>query len=102
MTLDIIREYNEKHNYVMCPHTAVGVSAIHQTNDVEETMVCLATAHEGKFPAAVIQAIDPLPTPPEQLACLLDLPFRLSECANDLQEIQDFVEKRIAERTAKE
>lgn len=100
MTLDIIREYNEKHNYVMCPHTAVGVSAIHQTNDVTETMVCLATAHEGKFPAAVNQAIDPLPTPPPQLACLLDLPTRLSECANDLQAVQDFVEKRIAERMA--
>mmetsp|Transcript_32134 Transcript_32134/g.75565 ORF Transcript_32134/g.75565 Transcript_32134/m.75565 type:complete len:478 (+) Transcript_32134:191-1624(+) len=101
MTLDIIREYNEKHNYVMCPHTAVGVSAIHQSNDVDETMVCLATAHEGKFPAAVNQAIDPLPTPPEQLACLLDLPTRLSECANDLQQVHDFVEKRIEERMAK-
>jgi threonine synthase len=101
MTLEIIKEYNEKHNYVMCPHTAVGVSAIHQTGDVDETMVCLATAHEGKFPAAVNQAIDPLPTPPEQLACLLDLPTRLSECPNDLLQVQDFMEKRIAERMAK-
>ncbi|VEU37122.1 unnamed protein product [Pseudo-nitzschia multistriata] len=101
MTLDIIREYNENHNYVMCPHTAVGVSAIHQTNDVVETMVCLATAHEGKFPAAVNQAIDPLPTPPEQLACLLDLPTRLSECPNDVQHVHDFMEKKIAERMAK-
>jgi len=101
MTLDIIREYNEKHNYVMCPHTAVGVSAIYQTNDVEETMVCLATAHEGKFPDAVNQAIDPLPTPPEQLACLLDLPTRLSECPCDLQSVHDFMEKKIAERLAK-
>lgn len=101
MTLDIIREYNEKHQYPMCPHTAVGVSAIHQTNDITETMVCLATAHEGKFPAAVSQAIDPLPTPPPQLACLLDLPTRLSECTNDLKTVQDFVEKRIEERIAK-
>jgi len=102
MTLDIIREYNETHNYPMCPHTAVGVSAIHQTNDVAETMVCLATAHEGKFPAAVSQAIDPLPTPPPQLACLLDLPTRLSECPNDLQTVHDFMEKRIEERIASE
>lgn len=101
MTLNIIREYNEKHDYPMCPHTAVGVSAIHQTHDVNETMVCLATAHEGKFPAAVSQAIDPLPTPPPQLACLLDLPTRLSECPNDLQSVHNFMEKRIEERMAK-
>ena len=100
MTLDIIREYNETHNYVMCPHTAVGVSAIYQTKDVDETMVCLATAHEGKFPDAVKMAIDPLPTPPPQLACLLDLPTRLSECPNDLKSVQDFMEKMIAERLA--
>ena len=102
MTLDIIREYNEKHNYVLCPHSAVGVSAIYQTKDVDETTVCLATAHEGKFPAAVKQAIDTLPTPPEQLAVLLDLPTRLSECPNDLQAVQDFMEKRIEERMASE
>jgi len=102
MTLDIIREYNEKYNYVLCPHSAVGVSAIYQTKDVDETTVCLATAHEGKFPAAVKQAIDTLPTPPEQLAVLLDLPTRLSECPNDLQAVQDFMEKRIEERMASE
>lgn len=102
MTLDVIKDYNEKHGYVMCPHTAVGVSAIHQTGDVGPTVVCLATAHEGKFPAAVQQAIDPLPTPPEQLACLLDLPTRVSECPNDLKAVQDFMERMIEERLAGE
>merc|ERR1719464_1301771 len=100
MTLDIIREYNDKHKYVMCPHTAVGVSAIHQTKDVDEMMICLATAHEGKFPAAVKQVIDPLPKPPDQLSVLLDLPTRLSVCPNNLRTVQDFMEKRIEERMA--
>jgi hypothetical protein len=45
-------------------------------------------------------AIDPLPTPPPQLACLLDLPTRLSECPNDLKSVQDFMEKMIEERLA--
>ena len=102
MTLDVIREYNEKYNYVLCPHSAVGVSAIQQTGDVNETMVCLATAHEGKFPAAVKLAIDPLPTPPKELACLLDLPTRVSECPNDLKKVQEFMEKCIEERLAAE
>lgn len=102
MTLDIIREYNESHQYVMCPHTAVGVSAVHQTKDVDETMVCLATAHPGKFPAAVHQAIDPLPEPPHQLAVLDDLPAHRSELPNDLRTVQDFMEMKIQERNVLE
>lgn len=102
MTLDVIREYNEKYNYALCPHSAIGVSAIQQTGDVNETMVCLATAHEAKFPAAVKMAIDPLPTPPKELACLLELPTRVSECPNDVQKVQEFMEKRIEERLAGE
>lgn len=100
MTLDVIRDYKEKYDYVLCPHSAVGVSAIHQLGEVNGKMVCLATAHDGKFPAAVKQAIDPLPTPPKELACLLDLPTRVSECPNDLKTVQDFMEKRIQERMA--
>mmetsp|Transcript_164 Transcript_164/g.319 ORF Transcript_164/g.319 Transcript_164/m.319 type:complete len:360 (+) Transcript_164:1-1080(+) len=100
MTLDTIREYSDKYGYVLCPHAAVGVNAIHQTGDVNETMVSLATAHEGKFPAAVKRAVDPLPTPPEQLANLLDLPTRVSECPNDLKAVQDFMQQRIEERMA--
>jgi threonine synthase len=98
MTLDVIRDYNEKYNYVLCPHSAVGISAIQQLGEVNGSMVCLATAHDGKFPAAVKQAIDPLPEAPKELACLLELPTRVSECANDLKSVQDFMEKRIEER----
>jgi threonine synthase len=100
MTLETIRDYNDKYGYILCPHTAVGISAIHQTGDVNETMVSLATAHEGKFPAAVNQIVDPLPPPPEQLANLLDLPTRVSEFPNDLEAIQMFVQERIEERMA--
>jgi threonine synthase len=97
MTLETIRRYSDKYGYILCPHTAVGVNAIHQTGDVNESMVSLATAHEGKFPDAVKQAVDPLPTPPEQLANLLDLPTRVSECPNDLQAVQDFIRQCIDE-----
>ncbi|KAG7346272.1 threonine synthase [Nitzschia inconspicua] len=102
MTLETIRNYSENYGYVLCPHAAVGVNAIHQTGDVHESMVSLATAHEGKFPSAVKQAVDPLPTPPEQLANLLDLPTRVSECPNDLEAVQEFMQQRIDERIAAE
>jgi len=92
MTLDTIKEYNDKHKYVLCPHSAIGVSAVHQLNLVSKATVCLATAHEGKFPAAVKRAVDPLPSPPAELAALHKLPTRRVELPNDLKAVQDFVE----------
>ena len=100
MTLSTIKEYNDKYSYVLCPHSAVGVSVIHQLSMVETYTVCLATAHEAKFPDAVRRAVDPLPAPPPQLSKLASLPTRRSECPNDLKAVQAFVAKRIDERIA--
>lgn len=102
MTLSTISEYNDKYSYVLCPHSAVGVSVIQQLSMVETNTVCLATAHEAKFPDAVQRAVDPLPTPPPQLSKLASLPTRRSECPNDLKAVQAFVAKRIEERIAGE
>jgi len=62
---------------------------------VNEQTVCLATAHPGKFPAAVQQAVDPLPPPPEQLGCLDKLDVRRTECPNDVKVVQAFVEECV-------
>jgi threonine synthase len=94
-TLQTIKEYNDKFGYLMCPHTAVGVSAIHQLSLVSGTTVCLATAHDGKFPDAVRKAVDVMPTPPPQLAALAVLPTRRAELPNDLKAVQDFVEECV-------
>jgi threonine synthase len=102
MTLATIKEYNDKYGYVLCPHSAVGVSVIQQLKEVNVATVCLATAHEAKFPAAVKRAIDPLPTPPKQLSVLASLPTRRSECPNDVKTVQAFMVKRIEERVAGE
>lgn len=101
MTLATIKEYSEKHNYILCPHSAVGVSALHQLGMVNSATVSLATAHEGKFPKAVSMAINPLPTPPKELACLADLPTRRTELPNNLNAVQQFmigcIEERVSE-----
>lgn len=102
MTLSTIKEYYDKYSYVLCPHSAVGVNVIHQLSMVKTTTVCLATAHEAKFPDAVKRAVDPLPTPPPQLSKLASLPTRRSECPNDLKTVQAFMTKRIEERIAGE
>jgi threonine synthase len=62
--LSTIRETYEKHNYLLDPHSAIGVGAAEQLraagqlpSDSETTTVCLACAHWGKFPDAVGKAI---------------------------------------------
>lgn len=101
-TLATIKEYYEKYDYMLCPHSAVGISAIQQLGEVNSATVCLATAHDAKFPAACKRAVDPLPTPPTQLSSLFGLKTRKSHCANDAKVVQAFVEKRIEERIANE
>jgi len=100
MTLATIKEYYEKYGYMLCPHSAVGVSAIHQLDYVSLTTVCLATAHDAKFPDACKRAVDPLPTPPPELRRLWTMETRSSNCANDLKTVQSLVEEKILERIA--
>lgn len=94
-TLKVIKEYSDEHRYVLCPHSAVGVVAVHQLRLVGAATVCLATAHAGKFPAAVGRAIDPLPPPPPELAALYARPTRRTELPNDLAAVQAFVENCV-------
>ena len=101
MTLEVIKKYNDEYGYVLCPHSAVGVSAVHQVKEVNMHTVALATAHEGKFPDACRRAVDPLPTPPPELSRLWKLKTRSSSCPNDAAVVQAFVQKRIEERLAK-
>eukprot|EP00559_Dactyliosolen_fragilissimus_P007470 CAMPEP_0184870238 /NCGR_PEP_ID=MMETSP0580-20130426/36887_1 /TAXON_ID=1118495 /ORGANISM="Dactyliosolen fragilissimus" /LENGTH=518 /DNA_ID=CAMNT_0027372219 /DNA_START=51 /DNA_END=1607 /DNA_ORIENTATION=- len=96
-TLDVIKRYHEKHGYMLCPHSAVGVSAIEQDNFVNTATVCLATAHDAKFPAACSRAVDPLPTPPKELSSLFELEIRSTNCPNDAKVVQAFMTKRIEE-----
>ena len=90
-TLQTIKDYHVKHDYVLCPHSAVGVEAIHKLNMVSPQTVCLATAHEGKFPAAVSQAVNPLPPVPPELGRLEDLPNHRTILPKDLDVVQAFV-----------
>lgn len=101
-TLAIIRSYKEQHSYMLCPHSAVGVSAAQQLLDQAQLArtVCLATAHDAKFPDACRRAVDPLPTPPPELAAVFTKPTRSSDCPKDTAVVQAFMEQRIAERMA--
>ena len=101
-TLDVIRTYHEKYGYMLCPHSAVGVSAIHQLNHVDSATVCLATAHFAKFGDACSVAVNPLPEIPKELSKLWTMETRSSDCPNDAKVVQAFMERRIEGRMERE
>ena len=55
-TLGTIRDFYERQQYVLDPHTAVGVHVGQQHMREGEPLICLATAHASKFADAVIDA----------------------------------------------
>ncbi|CAO3576273.1 unnamed protein product [Absidia cylindrospora] len=65
-TINGIRDYHQKHNYVLDPHTSVGVVAADRLAQRDalsllpqgaHAMICLATAHPAKFSEAVEMAL---------------------------------------------
>lgn len=65
-TLAAVARVYENYDYVLDPHTAVGVAAAEKmAARVSGKVICIATAHPAKFPEAVQQALpDIMPTHP--------------------------------------
>ena len=67
-TVETMKNVHGKAGYLLCPHSAVGVAAaVKWRENHEEYLVCLATAHVGKFTDSFMhmQGID------EELRCAL-------------------------------
>jgi len=86
-----IASFHQKYDYVLDPHTAVGVKAAQQFKTVSVPMVCLATAHPAKFGQVVESAIGSPPHVPESLVGIIDKPSRCEVMDSDKKTIQDFV-----------
>jgi len=56
-TLDTIARYYRTHDYLLDPHTAVGVSVGERFLSESEPTMCLATAHPAKFKNAIADAV---------------------------------------------
>ncbi|GMU46452.1 MAG: threonine synthase [Porticoccaceae bacterium] len=89
-TIATIRAEYLASEYLLDPHSAIGVAAArHCRRDAETPVVCLATAHPAKFPEAVQRAGYPgTPPLPAHLADLFDRPERCAVLANDLDALR--------------
>jgi threonine synthase len=81
------------------PHTAVGIRVGRQCRrDPKTPLVCLATAHPGKFPEAVQAATGATPALPARLANLHERAERCVLLPNELGAIKAQIEQTVMAR----
>ncbi|PIE56248.1 MAG: threonine synthase [Desulfobulbus propionicus] len=89
-TLETIAAFYEDHDYLLDPHTAVGVCAAQRAQS-PRPVVCLATAHPAKFAAAIREATGDNPPLPPSLAELTGKATRCQVMAADSALVRDFI-----------
>lgn len=108
-TVEVIRDVFDKTEYLLDPHTAIGVEAARKTRAVQDASgntankdkyevptICLATAHPAKFAEAVRQAGQTEdPSLPFHMQGLLTREERCTVIDNDIKKVQDFIVKHI-------
>ncbi|MFW6252843.1 MAG: threonine synthase [bacterium] len=89
-TRESMKACAEDEDYLVCPHTAVGLAAtaLHrESHTAPATYVTLGTAHPAKFPDIVEQATGRRPDAPERLSRVLDLPGHADTMSSDSREL---------------
>ena len=87
--LNIIKDFYEKNNIVIDPHTAIGIGAVKKLNLKE--VVVLATAHPCKFPIAIERAISKTEKLPDNLIYVNNKVEKFDVIPNDLEKIKNYV-----------
>ena len=95
-TLDVIRRYQKEHDYVLDPHTACGVHMAEQYLDDDAPVICLATAHPAKFPAAIEEATGRSDLAHHEiLDAVMDAPTRCENLPADLDAVRAFIRAHV-------
>ena len=96
-TIDVIRDVFENTEYLLDPHTAIGVQAARKTRRRQDIpMVCLSTAHPAKFPEAVRKAgQSDDPALPHHMADLFEREERFEVLDNDIGGVQSHIASNV-------
>lgn len=95
-TCAVIAEVFSSTQYLLDPHTAIGLEAARQCwKDKSVPMVTLATAHPVKFPEAVEKAGCQSPVLPEHMKDLFERDESYTVLDNELGDVQSFVAEHI-------
>jgi threonine synthase len=91
-TCDVIADVFKSTEYLLDPHTAIGVKAARECRrSAAVPMVTLATAHPVKFPDPVVKAGLESPQLPAHMADLFEREERLQVLDNELKVVQQYV-----------
>ncbi|WP_166251589.1 threonine synthase [Marinobacter salicampi] len=92
-TCAMIREIFEHNEYLLDPHTAIGVKAARLCRrDKAVPMITLGTAHPAKFPDAVARSgVVSQPSLPKHLSDLFEREERFTVLDHDLKTVQQFM-----------
>lgn len=89
-TLETIRTFYEKWNYILDPHTAVGVHAGLTLKD-KKPLICLSTAHPAKFPETVKSALNKDFPLPEEIEKLRSRPQKYEILESDREKVKSYL-----------
>lgn len=90
-TMATIRHYYQEYDYLLDPHTAVGVHVAKQFASRDEPMICLATAHPAKFSDAIQMATGLDVARHPRIDCLEGLPTRCEVLPSSVSVVRSFV-----------
>ncbi|THB78924.1 MAG: threonine synthase [Desulfobulbaceae bacterium] len=89
--VETINSHHQHHNYLLDPHTAIGVRAALELKKQGVPTVCLATAHPVKFGETVKEATaEDIPLP-EDIAQLMQERGRCVEMQSDPEEFKTYI-----------
>ncbi|MCF6320298.1 MAG: threonine synthase [Rhizobiaceae bacterium] len=91
MTADTIRSLLANSNYLLDPHSAVGVGVGQDNMNDAGAMITLATAHPAKFPQAVNDACGVNPQLPKWVGDLMEREERFSVLGNELELFEAYI-----------
>ena len=95
--IDVIREVFDSSQYLLDPHTAIGVEAARKMRQSKEVpMVCLATAHPAKFPEAILQAGQKKEPPlPFHMQDLFEREEKYQVLENDMTKVHEYIKTNL-------
>ena len=91
MRLAAIARYYSEHNYLLDPHTAVGVAVAENVGAGDDETICIATAHPAKFPEAIERATGRDIAHHPAIDRLAALPTRCETLGNDVEAVREFI-----------
>jgi len=103
-TLQVISDVYRKNEYLLDPHTAIGVAAARALRQSNGTpTVCLATAHPAKFPEAISQAAERQqlskmlePSLPNHMADLFAREERFHVLDDNISQVHQFISNKLS------